>query len=104
MGTSGILRRPAVPPPVRIRRSVHSLIAENPNHPFFLFYSRAIGEMKKGTAEIPPRSGKFVPIPGGRLDDARSWRYQAAIHDYPLNDSTLVGRKRNPAARPDPFF
>ncbi len=105
MGTSGILRRPAVPPPVRVRRSVHSLIQENPNHPIFLFYSRAIGEMKKGVAEIPSGSGRRVNIPGGRLDDPRSWRYQAAIHDYPLNDSTLAGRRRvlpgNPDA--DPF-
>lgn len=105
MGTSGILRRPAVPPPVRVRRSVHSLIREDPNHPIFLFYSRAIGEMKKGVAEIPPGSGRRVNIPGGRLDDPRSWRYQTAIHDYPLNDSTLAGRRRvlPGSADADPF-
>lgn len=104
MGTSGILRRPAVPPPVRVRRSIQSLIRENPTHPVLLFYSRAIGEMKKGVAEIPPGSGRRINVPGGRLDDPKSWRYQAAIHDYPPNDSTLAGRRRNPAARPFPFF
>lgn len=58
----GVLRRPATPPPIRIRRNVSGLSASDP---IVTFYGRAIGEMK------------LKPI-----SDPLSWRYQAAIHDY----------------------
>jgi tyrosinase len=65
-----------VPPPVRIRRDVNNLAA---NDPIITFYEQAIREMqKKG------------------LDDPLSWRYQAAIHDYPDPDTTLADRLRDP--------
>ncbi len=62
MSNGGTLRRPAVPPPVRIRRDVNNLSA---NDPIITFYEKAIGQMQKGN----------------KLDDPLSWRYQAAIHD-----------------------
>jgi tyrosinase len=65
MSNGGILRRPAVPPPVRIRRDVNNLLKSDP-HKILEFYGKAIREMQKK-----------------RLDDPLSWRYQAAIHDYP---------------------
>jgi tyrosinase len=55
--------RPAIPPPIRVRRSVVSLPL---NDPIMTFYGRAITEMRS------------KPI-----SDPVSWRFQAAIHDYP---------------------
>jgi tyrosinase len=94
MGTSAILRRPAIPPPARIRRDLVKLVAAN--DPTVDLYRRAIGVMKTRP-----------------LRDPTSWRYQAAIHDYPFNDG---GTPATPAARaaatqarkndprnPDPF-
>lgn len=82
MGTSGILRRPAVPPPVRIRRDVSKL---SDTDPIITFYERGIEVMQRGN----------------RLDVPTSWRYQAAIHDYPPFTGTdaarsLDDRKRDP--------
>ena len=61
-GAGGIVRRPAVPPPIRIRRNVLSLRADDP---ILVFYGRAIDKLKTR-----------------RISDFNSWRYQAAIHDY----------------------
>jgi tyrosinase len=61
-GAGGIVRRPAVPPPIRIRRNVLSLRADDP---IVVFYGRAIDRMKTR-----------------RISAFNSWRYQAAIHDY----------------------
>lgn len=75
--SGGVVRRPAVPPPVRIRQDINKLA---PSDPIVVFYGRAIGEMKaKG------------------MDDPLSWRYQAAIHDYPFPDATLRNRAIDPA-------
>ncbi|HZS55268.1 MAG TPA: tyrosinase family protein [Bryobacteraceae bacterium] len=82
MGTGGILRRPAVPPPVRIRRDVSKLDA---NDPILVFFNMAIREMQSRPLRV-----------------ATSWRYQAAIHDYPINDSTTAVRRNDPR-NPDPF-
>src|SRR5579872_5501945 len=60
--TGEILRRPAVPPPIRVRRNVVTLPA---NDPIVTFYGSAIAAMR-----LKPMS------------DPLSWRYQAAIHDY----------------------
>jgi tyrosinase len=65
-----VRRRPAVPRPVRVRRNINSL---GTSHPIVVFYSRAIGEMKA------------KPI-----TDPTSWRYQAAIHDYPEEGATFA--------------
>lgn len=80
MANGGTVRRPAVPPPVRIRRNINSLPVD---HPILTFYGRAIGAMKAKP-----------------LNDPLSWRYQAAIHDYPFPDTTFDDR-RVTAARPD---
>jgi hypothetical protein len=49
MANGGVVRRPAVPPPVRIRRNINSLAT---NDPIVTFYDRAIGAMKvKGIHE-----------------------------------------------------
>src|SRR5262245_61587287 len=77
----GVLRRPAVPSPVRTRRDVNNLAA---NDPIIVFYRQAIGVMKTRP-----------------LRDPSSWRYQAAIHDYPLNVSTTASRRNDPV-NPDP--
>jgi len=69
-GTGGIVRRPAVPGPVRIRRSVLSLPA---NDPILVFYGSAIAAMKTK-----------------RISESSSWRYQAAIHDYIRADDPLA--------------
>jgi tyrosinase len=61
-----IVRRPAVPPPIRIRRSVLSL---PPDDPILTFYGKAMAAM--------------MPKP---LKEPTSWRYQAAIHDYIRDD------------------
>lgn len=71
-----VVSRPAIPPLVRIRRSVLSLPA---NDPIITFYGRAIGEMKLKL-----------------IGDPLSWRYQAAIHDYPFPDTTLADRQLTP--------
>ena len=68
-----VLKRPATPPPIRIRRNVSTLAA---NDPVIEFYGRAIGEMKRLLIANP-----------------LSWRYQAAIHDYPTPDATLADRQ-----------
>lgn len=72
MSNGGLLRRPAVPPPVRVRRDVNNLIKENPNHPIIAFYEKAIGVMKQGSTNNDP--AKWAPT---------SWRYQGAVHDFP---------------------
>jgi tyrosinase len=83
--SNGIVRRPAVPPPVRIRRDVANL---SPSDPILVFYERAIAQMQAGN----------------RLDLPLSWRYQAAIHDYPLDSNTGSIDVRPPPAgrREDP--
>ncbi len=63
MGDDGIFRRPAVPQPVRIRRDVNTL---PPGDTTLFWYEKAIQRMRS----LP-------------LNNSRSWRYQAAIHDYP---------------------
>lgn len=77
------MRRPAVPPPVRIRRDVNNL---SPSDPIVTFYEKAIFEMQKGN----------------KLDDPLSWRYQAAIHDYSRNLANVDSRRNDPI-NPDPF-
>ena len=72
MGDDGIFRRPAVPQPVRIRRDINHLA---PDDPIVVFYERAIKAMQTRA-----------------LNDPRSWRYQAAIHDYPANISSTAAR------------
>jgi tyrosinase len=59
---SGVVRRPAVPPPVRIRQNIKKLAATDP---IVVFYGKAVGSMKLKEFKSP-----------------LSWRYQAAIHDY----------------------
>jgi len=66
MADSVIIRRPAVPPPVRIRRDIKTLAA---NDPIIVFFRRAVARMQQR-----------------RLDEALGWRYQAAIHDYMTPD------------------
>ena len=83
MTNGGTTRRPAVPPAVRIRRNVSNL---GDNHPIITFYERGIEVMQRGN----------------RLDLPTSWRYQAAIHDYPFFTGTdpkksLPDRRRDPA-------
>ena len=78
MSNGGVLRRPAVPPSVRIRRDVNKLPA---NDPVITFYEKAIGVMQDSNR---------------KLDDPLNWRYQAAIHDYPDPDATLADRLRDP--------
>lgn len=84
MANGGIVRRPAVPPPVRIRRDVNSL---DPADPIIKFYRQAIGIMKS------------VPKP---LNDPTSWRYQAAIHGYPLAVGSTAARLGTVAPGPGP--
>lgn len=74
----GVRRRPATPPPIRIRRNVARLPAGDP---IITFYGRAVEEMRS------------KPIA-----DPTSWRYQAAIHDYPPPGSDLARRRAE-----DPF-
>ena len=62
----GIVRRPAVPRPIRIRRSVLSL---KPDDPILTSYGKAMAAM-----QAKP------------LLEPTSWRYQAAIHDYVRSD------------------
>jgi len=66
----GIVRRPAVPRPIRIRRSVMSLPA---NDPILTFYGKAMQAMLA------------KPI-----SESTSWRFQAAIHDYVAADDPLA--------------
>jgi len=78
---SGVLKRPATPPPIRTRQNVLSL---PPGDPIITFYGRAIGEMKK----------KLIA-------DPLSWRYQAAIHDYVRPTATFAQRRaEDPLAAP----
>jgi tyrosinase len=58
-----VVKVPAVPPPVRIRKNASKMAA---NDPILLWYRRAIGAIKTGDA----------------IDNFNSWRFQAAIHDY----------------------
>ena len=69
----GVLRRPAVPLPVRTRRDVNNLAA---NDPIITLYRDAIGVMK-----------------GRDLRDPTSLRYQAAIHSYPSSVATTADRR-----------
>ena len=80
--SNGIVRRPAVPPPVRIRRDVANLSSSDP---IIVFYEKAIAEMQKGN----------------KLEDPVSWRYQGAIHDYPINpnDASIDTRKPSDGGR-----
>jgi tyrosinase len=73
MANGQIVRRPAVPPPVRIRRDINKLAASDP---IVTLYRDAIGVMK-----------------GRPLRDPTSWRYQAAIHGYPTQVATTALRK-----------
>lgn len=77
-GGSSVLRRPAIPPPIRVRRSVLSLPLDDP---IVRFYGRAITEMRR------------KPI-----SDPVSWRFQAAIHDYPPDGVPFAQRRAE-----DPF-
>src|SRR6266478_6767828 len=84
MSNGGTLRRPAVPPPIRIRRNINDL---PPDHPIVVFYGKAIEKMKA------------KPV-----TDPRSWRYQGAIHDYPFPDDTFDQRRVVPGdPSRDPF-
>jgi len=78
--SNGIVRRPAVPPPVRIRRDVARL---PPGDPIIVFYERAIAQMQQGNT----------------LHQRLSWRYQAAIHDYPLAPNSADIDTRPPPGR-----
>lgn len=82
MADEGVVRRPAVPPPVRIRRDVNNLSA---NDPIVVYYEKAIAVMQSK-----------------RLNDPVGWRYQSAIHDYPRNVATTANRLNDPI-NPDPF-
>jgi tyrosinase len=82
MSNGGVLRRPVVPAPVRIRRDINNLA---PNDPIIVFYRQAIGIMK-----------------GKPLRDPTSWRYQAAIHGYPLNLVSSAARRGAPGNNPGP--
>jgi tyrosinase len=77
MANGGIVRRPAIPRPVRIRQNINNLAV---NDPIVVFYGRAIERMKAKP-----------------LSDPLSWRYQAAIHDYPFPDTTFNDRRIDPA-------
>jgi tyrosinase len=80
----GAVLRPAVPPPVRVRQNINSLPA---NDPIVVFYGRAVDAMKARP-----------------ISDPLSWRYQAAIHDYPFPDTTLAQRQILPGNQNrDPF-
>jgi tyrosinase len=59
---------------VRVRQNVFTLDPPAPNqwHPTLLWYARAIGQMQQRP-----------------LNDPRSWRYQAAIHDYVRSQDPL---------------
>ncbi len=58
-----VVKRTAVAPPIRVRKLINKMTFKDP---IIEFYARAIVEMQK----LP-------------LDNPLSWRYQAAIHDYP---------------------
>jgi len=77
-----IVRRPAVPPPVRIRKDVGNMDA---NDPVLKFYRDAIGVMKTRP-----------------LSNPTSWRYQAAIHGYPTLVSSTNARRGTVAPGPGP--
>jgi tyrosinase len=70
----GTVRRPAIPPPVRIRRNIKSLAIDDP---IVVGYGNAVEAMQR------------LPI-----DNPLSWRYQAAIHDYPFPDVGAAGDKK----------
>ena len=80
--SGGLIRRPAVPPAVRLRRDVNNL---RPDDPIITFYRQAIGVMKARPLRV-----------------SSSWRYQAAIHDYPRDVSSTASRRNDPR-NPDPF-
>ncbi len=73
MGDDGIFRRPAVPQPVRIRREIGKLPAGD----------RTLDWYEQGIRAMKARP----------LNDPRSWRYQAAIHDYPADVRTAATRR-----------
>jgi tyrosinase len=82
--SNGIVRRPAVPPPVRIRRDVAKLSSSDP---ILVFYEKAIAVMQQGN----------------RLDLSSSWRYQGAVHDYPSDPNTgRIDERPFPARTNDP--
>ena len=62
-----------MPTPVRIRRNIKSLDIKDP---IVVFFSGAIARMQALA-----------------LDNPLSWRYQAAIHDYPFPDVDASGDK-----------
>ena len=76
MSNGGVVRRPAVPAPVRIRQDINKLPT---NDPIVVSYSGAVGAMKAKA-----------------LDNPLSWRYQAAIHDYPFPDTNFDDRAIDP--------
>lgn len=78
-----------MPPPVRIRRDVGNLAA---NDPILVYFNMAIREMQSRP-----------------LRDPTSWRYQSAIHGYPdivgdasTNPDPRLSPNQNPDG-PDPF-
>src|SRR4051794_27716441 len=83
MSNGGILRRPAVPSRVRVRRDVNGLAD---NDPIIVFYEKAIEKMKQGN----------------RIDLPTSWRYQAAIHDYPPKETLDADDRKNFPSGGDP--
>jgi len=76
MSSGGVVRLPAIPPPVRIRQNINNLSTSDP---IVVYYGKAIDAMRA------------KPI-----SDPLSWRYQAAIHDYPYPDDTYDQRRINP--------
>lgn len=78
-----VIRRPAVPPPIRVRRNVGKLKVDDP---IILWFRRAIGHMK----ELP-------------IDTFNSWRFQAAIHDYVPGEDPL-SPKGDPDGPNKPFW
>jgi tyrosinase len=75
MSNGGVVRRPAVPPPVRIRRDVNNLTNTDP---IVVLYDKAIGVMK--SRNLLPGIAPANNV--NNLVDPTSWRYQGAIHDY----------------------
>jgi tyrosinase len=83
MANGGIIRRPAVPSPVRIRRDVTRL---DPNDPILTFYERAVDKMQALD-----------------MNNSSSWRYQAAIHDYPPETVVDADQRKNFPNAADPL-
>jgi tyrosinase len=80
---AAVVSRPAVPP-IRVRRNVANLLA---NDPIITFYDKAIGAMK-----------------AKKLADPLSWRYQGAMHDYPPPASDFPVTADNPEPSDKSFW